>query len=158
MKFCVSCGSAIRSGEKFCRQCGTGIGLGTLRPEASAVENPALVQYASGQQSPIVERQPSVQVQVNVLTPHLPVQTASDTKGTYGLPIPSMIIGIIFTLSLFDNSSWDSDQINGGVAVCIAGLTLGIVSLCRQRRGKGMAVTGVILSSLGMLGLFGRLP
>jgi hypothetical protein len=69
-----------------------------------------------------------------------------------------MIIGIIVTLSLFDNSKWDSDQINGGVAFCIAGLTLGIVSLSRQRKGKGMAVAGVILSSLGLLGLLGRLP
>jgi hypothetical protein len=178
-KFCVSCGSAITPGEKFCRQCGLGIGLGALRPGASAVnltspvpstpasfqeprlsavENPAPIQYALGRQSPIVERQPSVQVQVNVLTPHSPVQTATDTKGTYGLPIPSMIIGIIVTLSLFDNSKWDSDQINGGVAFCIAGLTLGIVSLSRQRKGKGMAVAGVILSSLGLLGLLGRLP
>jgi hypothetical protein len=121
------------------------------------VENPASIQNALGQQSPIVERQPSVQVQVNVLTPHATEQTIAEAKGTYGLPIPAMIIGIIFTLSLVDNSKWDSDTINGGVTVCVAGLVLGIVSLCRQRKGKGMAVAGVVLSSLGLLGLFGRL-
>jgi hypothetical protein len=69
-----------------------------------------------------------------------------------------MIIGIVFALGIFDNSRWDSDTINGAAAFCILGLVLGIVSVCRQQKGRGMAVAGIVLSSIGLLSVVGRLP
>jgi hypothetical protein len=177
-RFCTSCGNVI-AGEVFCRQCGVRVGVGTSNPVASAesftlpppgvqasfqdprvlaVENPESIRSPFGQQSPIVGRRPLVQVQViNAVTPISHVPTTAEAKGTYGLPIPSMVIGIIAALSLFDDSKWDSDQINGGTVICIAGLVLGIVSLCRQRKGKGMAITGVVLSAIGLLAVIGRM-
>jgi hypothetical protein len=178
-KFCTACGNVI-AGEAFCRQCGTRVGIGTLNPVASAesftlplpgvqasfqdprdsaVENPESIRYPLGQQSPILGRQPLVQVQViNAVPPISHVQTTAEAKGTYGLPVPSMIIGIVFTFGLIFETNWDSDAWNGATAFCITGLTMGIVSLCRQKKGKRMAIAGIVLCSIGLIGAIGHLP
>ena len=166
-QFCTDCGNAIAVGEKFCRQCGIGVALETIPSGVSAVTRPVMPVVespigVSAGNTPLVDHQGGVHVQVvNTFTPQT-VQSHDEATpkriGTYGLPIPSLVIGIIFTLSLFDNSRWDSDTIDGAAAFCIAGLVLGIVSVCRQRKGKGMAVAGIVLSSIGLLGAIGRLP
>jgi len=136
--FCPSCGvQAISDSAPFCTQCGSPL-------RASAY-------------STITEQRPSVQVNV-INAPHTGVKASPEFRGSYGLPIPSMIIGIVFALGIFDNSRWDSDTINGAAAFCILGLVLGIVSVCRQQKGRGMAVAGIVLSSIGLLSVVGRLP
>lgn len=78
-----------------------------------------------------------------------------ENEGSYWLPIPSMILGIISILACFDESSWDSDTITGLAVFAIAGLVLGIVSISNQEKGKGMAITGITLSSIAILVLIG---
>lgn len=79
----------------------------------------------------------------------------SENQGSYWLPIPSMILGIISILAWFDDSAWDSDTIAGLAVFAIAGLVLGIVSISNQEKGKGMAITGITLSSIAILFLIG---
>lgn len=78
-------------------------------------------------------------------------------EGTLWLPLPSMIIGIIATLALFDDSEWDIDVLIGLFVMGITGLVLGIVSLNTQKAGKGMAIAGVVLSSIVLLAGVGLL-
>ena len=78
-----------------------------------------------------------------------------ENEGSYWLPIPSMILGIISILACFDDSAWDSDTITGLAVFAIAGLVLGIVSISNQEKGKGMAITGITLSSIAILVLIG---
>jgi len=135
--FCAICGvQAISDTAPFCTQCGS------------------LVKASSS--LPIAEQRPNVQVNV-INAPHTGVKASSELSGSYGLPIPSMVIGIVFVLGVFDNSRWDSDTISGAAAFCIVGLVLGIVSVCRQQKGRGMAVAGIVLSSIALLAVIGRM-
>jgi len=79
----------------------------------------------------------------------------AENGGSYWLPIPSMILGIISVLACFDDSAWGSDAITGLAIFSIAGLILGIVSVSNQEKGKGMAITGITLSSIAILVLIG---
>lgn len=87
---------------------------------------------------------------------HNSTQTAFQAvDGPLWVPIVSLILGIICVLALFDESEWDADIIFGFVTSSVASLVLGIVSINKQKNGKGMAITGVILSSIALLVLIG---
>lgn len=65
-----------------------------------------------------------------------------EKKQTNGLGVAAMVIGIIaFLLSCC----------RGAGLLGIVGLILGIVGLTKKNQGKGMAITGVILSSLAII-------
>lgn len=77
--------------------------------------------------------------------------TQSVRQGTYWLPIPSLILGIISWLALLDNSAWDADTVNGLILFSVLGFTLGVISLSTQPKGRGMAIAGVVLGSVAGL-------
>lgn len=83
--------------------------------------------------------------------------STSPTKdeGTYWWPIPSLVLGILCILALFDDSGWDKDTIAGMALFAVTSLVLGIVSVSKQERGKGMAIAGIVLSSVSLLALIG---
>lgn len=76
-------------------------------------------------------------------------------EGTYWLSIPSMILGIFVMLACFDEANWDNDTIVGAFLFIILSLTLGIISISIQKKGKGMAIAGIILSLLSALMVIG---
>lgn len=77
------------------------------------------------------------------------------TDGPLWVPITSLVLGIICVLALFDDSQWDKDTIMGLGSFSVAGLVLGAISLNKQKAGKGMAITGVVLSSIALLAFIG---
>lgn len=77
------------------------------------------------------------------------------TDGSLWMPITSLVLGIICVLALFDDSQWDKDTILGLGIFSVAGLVLGAISINKQTTGKGMAITGVILSSIALLVFIG---
>ena len=77
--------------------------------------------------------------------------------GPLWVPITSLVLGIVCALSLFDDSQWDKDTILGVGSFSVASLVLGAISLNKQKTGKGMAITGVVLSSIALLALIGML-
>lgn len=76
-------------------------------------------------------------------------------EGTLWLPIPSLILGIMCVLAFADDSGWDEDTIIGLVMFALTSIVLGIVSVSRQKEGKGAAITGIVLSALALLALAG---
>jgi hypothetical protein len=80
-----------------------------------------------------------------------PANAPSGVQGTYWFPIPSLVLGIFCVLALLDDSDWDKDTINGMIIFSAAGLILGIVAITRQKKGLGMAIAGVVMSSLTLL-------
>lgn len=81
--------------------------------------------------------------------------SGSDQAGTLWLPIPSLVCGVIVVAALFDPHDWDMDQLIGSIGFAIAAIVLGAVSLAKQKRGSGMAIAGLILGVLGLLGALG---
>lgn len=76
-------------------------------------------------------------------------------EGSYWLPIPSLVLGILCMLALFDESGWDQDTVAGLVLFAMTGLVLGVISVCRQTLGRGMAIAGIVMASIGLLAALG---
>ena len=83
-------------------------------------------------------------------------QGAAET-GTLWLPVPSLVLGIFSVVMLFDDSYWDMDTVMGLLLFAGVGLSMGVIGLCVQSKGKGMSIAGVVLSSIGLLAGLGLL-
>lgn len=81
----------------------------------------------------------------------------TNEEGMIWVPISSLVVGIICALACFDEAEWDTDTAVGCSIFAIAGLVLGIISLNKQRRGRGMAIAGVILSAISLLVYLGSM-
>lgn len=64
--------------------------------------------------------------------------------------ITSFVLGVLFMLAENWDSGKDSDTTAGYVMFLIVGLVLGIVSLNISKRGKGLAITGIVTSAIGL--------
>ena len=76
-------------------------------------------------------------------------------EGTLWLPVPSLLCGIVVVLALFDQSKWGMDQVVGRIAFAAVAMVLGGISLAKQKKGAGMAIAGLILGGIGLLGAMG---
>lgn len=76
-------------------------------------------------------------------------------NGTLWLPLPSMIIGILGGLALFDDSEWDRDALLGLYIIATTSFILGVISINTQKSGKRMAIAGIVLSSIILFTLIG---
>lgn len=77
-------------------------------------------------------------------------------NGTYWLPVPSMILGILVILECFDGGGrWNVFAIIEESILIIISLTLGIMSISIQEKGKGMAIAGITLSLLSSFIIIG---
>lgn len=75
--------------------------------------------------------------------------------GSLWMAITSLVLGIVFMLVQLDDSVLDKETLIGmGLFIC-AGLVLGVISLAGNKAGKGLAIAGVVLSSLALLVLLG---
>lgn len=75
--------------------------------------------------------------------------------GSLWLPVPSLVCGVIVALALFDPSDWDQDQVIGCALIAVVAIVLGGISLTKQKKGAGMAIAGLILGVVGLLGAIG---
>lgn len=65
--------------------------------------------------------------------------------------ITSLVFGVICMLALLDDSEWGRDTIVGLGMFAVLGLVFGIVSLNISTKGRGMAITGIVTGSVGLL-------
>ena len=79
------------------------------------------------------------------------VANAAVQKGPHWAAIASLVLGIIFALTIFDDSEWDGDEVAGVMMFSIVGLVLGIVGLNVSKRGRGVAIAGIVTSAVGCL-------
>lgn len=85
------------------------------------------------------------------------ISVAQQPDGVLWVPITSMVIGIVCTFAFFDDSQWDKDTIFGLGSLLVVGFIFGVISLNKQKTGRGMAIAGVVLSSILLLALIGML-
>ena|SRR5450759_2506477 len=91
LMFCSGCGiQFVSDATFFCTQCGSPI---KASPAVPVQATKAATASVAG-----------VRIVINAATPHTQVTASPEMRGTYGLPIPAMIIGIIFALGVFDDS------------------------------------------------------
>ena len=82
-----------------------------------------------------------------------PAYSVTADAGPLWAAIISLVLGILCVLAGFDDAdaAWDDETIAGLAMFSIVGLVLGIVSLNISKRGKGMAIAGIVMAVLGML-------
>ncbi|GLR37013.1 hypothetical protein GCM10011247_24100 [Pseudomonas plecoglossicida] len=85
--------------------------------------------------------------------PQFAVPAATQSTGSQSpwLGITSLILGIICSMSLFDESEWDSDTLLGLGLFASISLVMGIVSISQKRPGNGLAIAGVVMSGVSLL-------
>lgn len=69
--------------------------------------------------------------------------------------IMSLMLGLLCALALFDESEWDKESIVGMMAFSILGITFGITSLNISKRGEKLAIAGIVMSGIGLIGCLG---
>ena len=90
-------------------------------------------------------------------SPHSASHTQATTNGSLWLPVPALVCGLIPVLALLAPEEPDKDQVLGTFLFATTAIVLGNISLARQKRGKGVAITGVVLGSIGLLAAIGLL-
>lgn len=67
--------------------------------------------------------------------------------------ITSLVLGVLCALAGFDDadSAWHDETIIGLALFSVVGFVMGIVSLNISKRGKSMAIAGMVMSGLGIL-------
>jgi len=91
-------------------------------------------------------------------TPPAATETTQVDKPSHQwVAIVSLVLGILTVAALFDDGVWDTDMILGMFILGGGGLTCGIVTLANKFAGKGMAIAGVVMSSVALLGTLGVL-
>ncbi len=60
-------------------------------------------------------------------------------------------------LAFLDDSTWDKKRLFGLTTFSVNGLFLGIISLVKLKTGKGIAIAGVVLSSIALFACIGLL-
>ena len=184
-RICPMCGEEIAAAAKKCNHCGEYL---EVVPSQTITASPVVPVVTTPQHDPVptvTERKKQDQkstgmvfcrgcgreihesapacphcgaLQGTAQAPAVPSQQTND--GPIWIPVISMIVGIICLLSFLDDSKWDGETIFGCTMLAVAGLVMGIISICKQRNGRGMAIAGVVLSAIALLiciGLFADL-
>ncbi len=158
--FCTKCGTEIPDDNKFCTACGASVEqmkeAVETTPETAPVETEAAEETPVAEETPAVAEEtvetapvadavPNTYVQSPAAEAPLPVYQEPEVKGGSGLAIASMICGIVSLCCCCCIIPWF------GLTIPAAALVLAIISLVKGRRGKGMAITGLITGGLALL-------
>jgi len=81
-----------------------------------------------------------------------PTQPSNSVHETYWLPIPSLVLGICSCVVLLDESQLDVESIAYQLFASAGALVLGIRSLTTQKKGKKMAIAGIVMGTIAILG------
>lgn len=82
----------------------------------------------------------------------IPTQSQNPEKnGSLWISIVSLIFGIVALYAVLDGIEWDRDSIKGFITLVFFSLGFGILGVVKKLHGEGMAIAGIVLSSLAIL-------
>lgn len=70
--------------------------------------------------------------------------------GTYWIPVPSFILGLLALLASLDDPGWDYDTFVGFATFIFASLIFGFVGMSIQETGKVLSILGIVFSVLSL--------
>ncbi len=85
--------------------------------------------------------------------PQLPLMQAN---GPIWLAVASLCLGLLSFILVFAGDTLDKDQVRGTLLFCAASIVLAIISLNRQNSGKKIAIAGICISAIAILGAMGQ--
>ena len=132
--FCENCGSQIPDGSAICPNCGAAVRVSPTTGEAVPVQPIEAVPVQPVYQQPVqpVYQQPAYQA--------TPIYQQPAAGGSKALSIVALVLGICGLVFCWVPVF--------GLLIAVAGLICGIISL-KNPSGKGMGLTGMILSIIG---------
>lgn len=133
--FCENCGSQIADGSALCPNCGAAVRVSPTTGEAVPVQP---IEAVPVQPVQPVYQQPVYQQPAYQATPIYQQQPAAG--GSKALAIVALVLGICALVFCWVPVF--------GMLIAVAGLICGILSL-KNPNGKGMGLTGMILSIVG---------
>lgn len=81
-----------------------------------------------------------------------PIQSQNPEKsGSLWLSIVSLVTGILAIVITLNDGEWDKESIEAFISLVTVSLGFGVFSVARKLHGVGMAIAGVVLSSLAIL-------
>jgi len=87
-----------------------------------------------------------------------PLLSREKVQGSYWLPISSFAVGSLAFCMLIAPGEWDKDMVGGLIFFSVISAALGIISLSVQCKGRGMAIAGIVLGIICILGALGMEP
>lgn len=88
----------------------------------------------------------------------------AEPEGSLWLPVPALVLGVFGVLGVIGVATdaeqkgfLDKDAATGVAMFAVTGLVLGLIGAIRQARGRGMSISAVVLSCLGLLAAIGLL-
>ena len=90
-------------------------------------------------------------VQQTTVAPTVTATTLPD--GPLWLPITSLVLGIIAAAPVLEDGEWDRYTTSGVAVLAVFGFLLSVVSIKKQKAGRGLAIAAVVLTSIALLGV-----
>jgi uncharacterized membrane protein len=74
-----------------------------------------------------------------------------EKEGSLWIAIVSLIFGLLVFLAVLDEIEWDKNSTIGFITLVFISLGFGILGVVKKLHGEGMAIAGIVLSSLAIL-------
>ena len=81
----------------------------------------------------------------------VPRALSTGASGPIWTSITGLVLGTLPTLSLFTPAEWTPNQAIGAAMFAIGALVFGGISVAKQHRGRGMAITALVMGGIGLL-------
>ena len=84
--------------------------------------------------------------------PVAPVRSSPSTPDTLWVPYIALVCGLLSVGSLLSPTPWTGLQTLAAGTLMVAAIAIGCIAVARQERGQALAMAGVALGAVGLMG------
>ena len=81
-----------------------------------------------------------------------PAQPSARPSDPLWLPVAALVCGLLSAAALFGPTPWTGLQAITTGLLIVGAVALGCIAVARQERGQALAITGVALGAIGLMG------
>lgn len=82
----------------------------------------------------------------------MPTRPSYRPQDPLWLPLAALVCGLLATATLFSPMPWSGLQTMAAGPLMVAAVASGCIAVARQERGQALAMTGVALGAIGLMG------